>query len=286
MRLRDFLDRTNNKESAMAGLDNLLELIDAKTDAFMRGKLGASPASSGLTEPGRFELAGLLTLLSLGAGDGQGQPLEGQDPSELKAILIKTALDRAHSPVTIDEAREIRQLLRSGAVTSDVASSLQMVLRLIPELPRGLVADVLALPDLPSDLVDAIRSDVKDTSATRPGGLKSLLTRLRDGQVDRIRLQGTLRVLLNRAATKSVVETLRSLIAPENRTLRLAILIYARMHGVDLKESDLDALFRALDTENPDLGVLLAQGFDRLLGQYKDAQKVIAVLQRLKATAG
>jgi hypothetical protein len=269
----------------MAGLDNLLGLIDGKTDEFMR-KLGASPASSGLTEPGRFELAGLLTLLSLGAGDGQGQPLEGQDLSGLKASLIKTALDRAHSPVTIDEAREILQLLRSGAVTSDVASSLQMVLRLIPELPRGLFADVLALPDLPSDLVDAIRNDVKDTSAMGPDGLMSLLTRLRDGQVDRIRLQRTLRVLLNRATTKSVVETLRSLIAPENRTVRLTILIYARMHGVDLKESDLDALYRALDTENPDLGVLLAQGFDRLLGQYKDAQKVIAVLQRLKATAG
>ena len=49
------------------------------------------------------------------------------------------------------------------------------------------------------------------------------------------------------AAPGVLVETIRALIGPENQTLRLAVLVYARTQGIDLDEEDLDALFRALD---------------------------------------
>jgi hypothetical protein len=89
--------------------------------------------------------------------------------------------------------------------------------------------------------------------------------------------------VLNRAATKEVAETLRALIGPENRTIRLAILIYARTQGVDIDEEDLDALYQAIDPANPDLSPLLNRGLDRLTTQYSGAGEALAILRRLAA---
>jgi hypothetical protein len=80
-----------------------------------------------------------------------------------------------------------------------------------------------------------------------------------------------------------LVETIRALIGPENQTLRLAVLVYARTQGVDLDEKDLDALFRALDPTHPDLGVFLDRGLERVTSVYGDASRAVAVLRRLAA---
>jgi hypothetical protein len=81
-----------------------------------------------------------------------------------------------------------------------------------------------------------------------------------------------------------LVETIRALIGPENQTLRLAVLVYARTQGIDLDEEDIDALFRALDPANPDLGVLLDRGLERVTAPFEDASRALALLRRIAAS--
>jgi len=89
------------------------------------------------------------------------------------------------------------------------------------------------------------------------------------------------RVLKSRAVPRDAAETLRALIAPKNRTVRLAMLIYARTQGVDIDEHDLDAMYRAIDPANSDLAPLLNRGLARVQSQYPVARDAVTVLRRL-----
>ena len=68
---------------------------------------------------------------------------------------------------------------------------------------------------------------------------------------------------------------------PDNRSLRLAIIIDARTHGIDIDEQDLDALHDAIDPANPDLAPLLDRGLERLTAQYQGAGQALEILRRL-----
>jgi hypothetical protein len=142
--------------------------------------------------------------------------------------------------------------------------------------------DILTLPELPRDVAEAIRADLKDNAPRTP---RDVIVDLRDGKLDNRRriLTNTLRVLLTEATPGALVETIRALIGPENQTIRLAVLVYARTQGIDLDEEDLDALHRALDPANPDLGVLLDRGLERVVDTYKDAALAVGVLRRITA---
>jgi hypothetical protein len=80
-----------------------------------------------------------------------------------------------------------------------------------------------------------------------------------------------------------VAETVRRIIAPDNETVRLAILLYARTHGIPLTPEGLDALRDGpLDSRDPDLGPALAAGVRALSAQRGGEPGVIAVLSRLR----
>jgi hypothetical protein len=230
----------------MSALTDLLSGINSRTDEFLRRRPGGAPVAAEFRRDGRFNLAGLLTLLSLGAPDVHPVATEPMDLSTLDATAVRAALDRADSPVTIEEAGQILQVLRSGAVTTDVASALHATLGLARRVPPELVIDVLRLPELPADVIQAVSDDL--AGATQPQAPRQL--------------PKTLGVLLDRAATKNVAETMRALIGPENRTIRLAILLYARTQGIKLPEDD--ALYQAIDPARPDLSPLLNRGLDQL----------------------
>jgi hypothetical protein len=181
------------------------------------------------------------------------------------SALLHAALSRLGGPVTLAEAEETLDLLRTGALATDVASALRVF------------EDALRLPDVPADVLSALRADFAGSLPTRA---RDLVADLRDGRRDRAVLPTTLRVLLSRAVPRDIAETLRALIAPENRTVRLAVLIYARTHGVDLDEQDLDALHQAIDPDAPDLAPLLNRGLERLQSQYQ-AAGALAILRRL-----
>ncbi len=117
------------------------------------------------------------------------------------------------------------------------------------------------------------------------GHISQLAADLLDGQLDRppSPLTNTLRWLYGNAAATAVAETVRRIIARDNETARLAILIYARAHGIPLTPEGLDALHDGpLNPQDPDLGPALAAGVQALAAQRGGEQGVVGVLRRLR----
>jgi hypothetical protein len=261
----------------------MLRDVNRRTDAFMK-RAGVPVADApDRTADGRFTLPGLIAILAVGARD---RPREPRVAEALSPAVIEKALDGVGSlagvPIRVDEARAVVELLTTGEALVDVVTGIRAVLVLVPRLPVAVARDVLTLPELPRDVVEAIRADLKDNAPRTP---RDVIVDLRDGRLEGRRriLTNTLRVLLTEATAGALVETIGALIGPENRTLRLAVLVYARTQGIDLDEEDLDALHRALDPANPDLGVLVDRGLERVVDTYQDAALAIAVLHRITA---
>jgi hypothetical protein len=270
-------------EATMNGTRELLDQINRRTDAVLR-RLGASAADvTEGTADGRFTLPGLIAVMAVGASDRPRQSLVAE---AITPATIERALDEIGRlrgvPIRASEVREVIHLLTTGEVIVDVATGIRAALLLVPRLPVALTRDALALPDLPREVAEAIRADLKDNA---PRTLRDVIVDLHDGELDDRRriLTHTLRVLLGRAAPGVLVETIHALIGPENQTLRLAVLVYARTQGVDLDEKDLDALFRALNPDDPDLGVFLDRGLERVTSVAGDASRAVALLRRISA---
>lgn len=264
----------------MGALRDLLDRLESRTDAFVSRVGGTGQPTQNLTLPG------LLTVLALGQKatltTEAETPLAGAVTREHIEAVLAALAKRQGVPITPSEAREVLELLTTGEFFEDLESGLAAALRLVPQVPVALVEDALKLPQLPSDLVSAIRSDLHDDP---PRSAHDMLVDLRDGRLDERRriLTNTLRVLLGRAAPEALVETIRTLIAPENRTFRLAIVVYARLQGVDIDVEDLDAVYNAINPKDPDLGRLLDRGLERVREKYERAENALAFLRRLSA---
>ena len=262
----------------MPGLDDVLQQLGSTADRFLGSRLGVEAGPAGFTAPGRFTFGGLIALLSLGARDRARTVPDQGELSTVDPALLQAALARIHSPVNPAEVDEVLDLLRTGAVATDATSSMRVILRLVRRLPSDLFKDALDLPQIPVEVVNALKADF---SGDLPGRPRKLITDLRDGRLDRAVMPSTLRLLLGRAAPRGIAETIRALIGPDNRTLRLAIIIYARTHGVDIDEQDLDALHDAIDPADPDLAPLLERGLERLTTHYQGAGQALEILRRL-----
>ncbi len=259
----------------MGALRDLVDRLDTQRNALM-SRLGAPEGTPDVTLPG------LLEILALGqrTKTSAALPAQALNRENIQAMLTSIG-QRQGVPITAAEAREVVTLLTTGELFEDLGTGLAAAVRLGPQAPAALVKDVLALPELPPHLVAAIRRDLHDDPTRSP---REVLVGLRDGRLEGKVLSNTLPVLLGLAAPEAVVNTVRTLIAPENRTLRLAVVVYARLHGVDIDDEDLDTVYRAIDPTNPDLSPLFAQGLTRVRDKYGRAEDALALLRRLSAT--
>ncbi|HSE05521.1 MAG TPA: hypothetical protein VLK35_15335 [Methylomirabilota bacterium] len=199
----------------------------------------------------------------------------------IRAVQVGGGLARPGLPVTPEEAAQLLELLRSGEFFSDAAGTTSAVLQLTRQLPRALVRDVPRTPSRLDELGEALARDGADAF----GHISEIAADLLDGELDRppSPLTNTLRWLYGNAAATAVAETVRRIIARDNETARLAILIYARAHGIPLTPEGLDALHDGpLDSRDPDLGPALAAGVEALMAQRGSEQGVIGVLRRLR----
>lgn len=253
--------------------------------------LGAGQATSARPGPE------LLEQVAARAGDAEGQRLRraleqlfvARTPPEeagsrdvlIRAVQVGGDLARPGLPVTPEEAARLLELLRSGEFFSDAAGTTSAVLRLTRDLPRALVRDVPRTPGRLDELGEALARDGADAF----GRISEIAADLLDGELDRppSPLTNTLRWLYGNAAAAAVAETVRQIIARDNETARLAILIYARAHGIPLTPEGLDALHDGpLDSRDPDLGPALAAGLQALTAQRGTEEGVIGVLRRLR----
>jgi hypothetical protein len=199
----------------------------------------------------------------------------------IRALQVGGGIARPGLPVTPEEAAQVLELLRSGEFFSDAAGTTSAVVQLTQQLPRALVRDI---PRTPSRLHELGEALVRDGVGAF-GHISELAADLLDGQLDRppSPLANTLRWLYGNAAPTAVAETVRRIIARDNETARLAILIYARAHGIPLTPEGLDALHDGpLNPQDPDLGPALAAGVQALTAQRGGEQGVVGVLRCLR----
>lgn len=238
--------------SAAVAADPELAGVDrAKVDAGLRSLLTAQ--GRGAASDGDF----LRTVAQAGA-----RRLLGFEPSEA-------------------EATETVTLLRNGDFFGDLVRSTGAVVLAVPALAQTLPATLTDAPGFLRRLLGAIFGDL---ASLVQGQLPNLARDLADGTIDeppRI-LDGTLRELYGEASIGRTVAAVRSLVARDNRSVRLAILLYARFNGVPIEERHLDRLHdEVLDPDDPNLGPALRDAVELLAQRHGGAGEMTALLSRL-----
>ncbi|MCW5890602.1 MAG: hypothetical protein KIT14_08620 [bacterium] len=292
-------------EGALAGqleprqVQRLVGLLRATSSpgALSLAALGTRPAGAGEGDGSVF-----LRTLAEGAAQHPRVRAVGLDPERieeiLRAILVeRTGIDRqgvdaellgrllsagaerAGIPIRPEEVPRIVRLLTSGEFFGDLGETTAIVVDTVPKIPLALLRDVPDLWKLPRVLRLAVRRDLGLLLPAVP----TLLGDLRDGRLDHPPglLVHTMRALYAMTTLRTIAETISALIDPGNQSVRLAIVIYARANGIDIEERHLDLLRGTLlDTQDPDLGPVLAEAIALLRTRYgaDDLERVLGQL--------
>jgi hypothetical protein len=198
----------------------------------------------------------LLVALLLALGFGWPSRVEAADPTSLSGRLTEEVLDLT-LPLTPGQARDVLSLLETpDRVVLDLADGVSAIAEALHRLPGAVAHDVLNAPAQLAGLVEALVADghaIIATGREAPSGL----------------FHNTLRALHRSAMFSTRAELLRRLTRPENKTVRLAVVVAARGQGIPLQTSDLDVVRRGLlDPDTADLAPVLAQALNRLVRVY------------------
>lgn len=189
-------------------------------------------------------------------------PEELRNNDKLRNELIQVAKDKAgeSSPLTPDEARDTAELIKSGEIFADIFYTFNTLFSLVvkPErftnLDDSIKDHIGAAIHLPGSLI----ADLKPSSVT--ARVSSQIKRVKNGQQpeDPAILNNTLKSVFSAPEVGNSVEVINALLAPENESIRIAVLIYARLNGINLDQQDIDEVRNTvLDKDNPKLGALL-----------------------------
>jgi hypothetical protein len=205
------------------------------------------------------------------------------DEAVLGLLTEVAAKELANSGVVVrpEEARKALNLLATGEFFHDAAGTTAAVLHVIPKLPIALVKDVPKTPFWILKLGQAAALDLGGIAFRAP----AVVTDILDGTLDNppALMTHTLRALYGMAGIRTVAEMIGTLLAPENESVRLALVLYARANGVPLEPEHLDAVRTSLlNTGSPDLGPLLVVGLAELRKRY-GAEKWENILQAMAA---
>jgi hypothetical protein len=204
-----------------------------------------------------------------------------------RAILgraVQILAKKAGADVTSQQIEEIVSLLETGKFFDDISSSTAAVVSTVQGVQIDLVKDLSPkqLRQVAFRIGTALPKDL--------GGASNFLTidvledLFDNGQIDQPPglLVHTFAVLYDFATVESTAKMVRSLIHPENRTVRIAIMVYARANGVKLEDEDLDAVYEALDPLKPDLAPLVTAATKNLSSRYAPAEG-LRLLDRMRS---
>ena len=194
------------------------------------------------------------------------------DNPEIRQALEKEISKRAkeQSPVRPEEAETIVELIHTGELYQDAVYSLTRIFKLsLNELGNAgtvpeIVADIVKIPAaVVSDIINVFEfirrldfaiDEIKDNKSPKNFNI----------------LNNTLKTVFQIAIIGEVIETTNDLFAEENESLRIALLIYARLNKINLEEKDIDVVRETILTkDNPQLGALLIDTLNnapRLIG--------------------
>jgi hypothetical protein len=209
-------------------------------------------------------------------------PVRDSEGEERKREIFEegiTALARRGGmSFTGEQVERVADLLATGEFYGDIASTTAATLATAHELPLAIAEDIRWSPRAISLLL-ALSRDLHGT----PASAWAVFARLRDGKLERppALLTNTLGILYATASIAAISEMIRTLLAKDNETFRLAIVIYARSAGIPIEEADLDVLREsAFNTDDPDLGPILDRAIVRL-EESLGRKFLIGVLERL-----
>jgi hypothetical protein len=203
------------------------------------------------------------------------------DGDRLAAVARAAARRLVGSQLSESEAREIVALVRNRDFFGDLVRSTGAIALAVPALARTLPA---TLTDAPGFLRRLLESIFGDLASLVQGQLQGLARDLADGTIDdppRV-LDRTLGTLYGEASIARTVAAVRSLVARDNRSVRIAILLYARLNGVPIEERHLDRLHdEVLNPDAPNLGPALQDAVDLLVRRRGGPSGMQDLLARL-----
>jgi hypothetical protein len=195
-------------------------------------------------------------------------PVRESEGEERKREIFEQGISalarRGGMSFTGEQVRRVADLLATGEFYRDIASTTAATLSTAHALPLAIAEDIRWSPRA-IRLLLALSRDLRGT----PASAWAVFAQLRDGKLERppALLTHTLRVLYETATLATIAEMIRGLLAKDNETFRLAVVIYARSAGIPIEDADLDVLREsAFNTDDPNLGPILDVAIERLEG--------------------
>ena len=189
-------------------------------------------------------------------------PAELRNNEQLRKELLKVAKEKAgeSSPLSPDEAKNIFQLVVSGEIFIDIFYSFNVIFSLVikPDRFTNLGGNFKAYIDAVIHLPGSIISDLNPISVFDRVSTQIELVKKREPLKDPVILDKTLKTVFLAPVVGDTIEVVNALLAPENESVRIALLIYARLNGINLEQEDIDEVRGTiLDKDEPKLGALL-----------------------------
>jgi hypothetical protein len=184
--------------------------------------------------------------------------------NELTQVIAKRATES--SPLRPEEAMEGLQLILTGELFEDISYTISVLFALIAKPERfsnphdNLKAFVEGLINLPGAIVSDVDPRIVGEKVSRQ------IVQIQSGQPIEPPdlLNNTLAGIYALPEVGDLIDTANALLDEENKSLRIALLIYARLNGINLEQQDIDKVrATVLNRKNPDLGSLLIYLGDR-----------------------
>jgi hypothetical protein len=209
-------------------------------------------------------------------------PVRKSEGEERKREIFEQGISalarRGGMSFTGEQVERVADLLATGEFYCDIASTTAAILATAHELPLAIAEDIRWSPRA-IRLLLALSRDLRGT----PASAWAVFAQLRGGKLERppALLTRTLRTLYATASIAAISEMIRTLLAKDNETFRLAVVLYARSAGIPIEDADLDVLRESVfNTDDPDLGPTLDRAIERL-EENLGRNFLIGVLERL-----
>lgn len=212
-------------------------------------------------------------------------PIATPSREELRDLVVQKALGEQGIPLKFEQAQEIVDILQTGKFFGDLETVGRAVAQEVPRLPLNLIEDASRIDELLGALPAALWHD----AGQAPGKLLKLLgglwRRFAKGDSGAMpRLESSL--LASMFATHSVTSIrvlVTELLDRDNRTVRLAIILYASANGWNLTDEDIDAVYRLFEQDNPDLAAPIERAALFMAERYTpgDVDEVLEAIRRV-----
>jgi hypothetical protein len=208
-------------------------------------------------------------------------------PRDLPARAMREALERQGIAATEGEIQEVLHLLETGRFFGDLEGAANAVMDVAPEVPLRLIVDVLRTPDLVRRMAVATATDAARMPRLLADLTAHLFGRLRGDAPPPPTIQpAVLAAIYATDSLRTVRRLLSELLHHDNRTVRLALILYARANGWVVSDDDIDVVYAELVTaEQPNLAPVIERAAIVMAHHYApvdpaDLERALGFLRR------